>query len=263
MWKIITKGIDSVMGATLSQNRNSMTLEAYEQLSSFNEFSLERDSRNNSEIGFCHKSILAVDDDPQVRRLIYRSFNLNPYTVVCVDDPKEAVDIAIQTSPSLVFLDLPLAGAEDRDGMDCFTALRQRGYNNPIFILAADDSFEQVHRAAQHGASGYFVKGKGRTFWNRLKTLVSNTLNQDCATNINLTAAAVAYLKTRHFTDMDIRLLAEFSRDFGRIKEIANALDCSEYAVRKKFQSIRDRLGAKSQADLARMIGVLSCFRNI
>ena len=251
------------MGATLSQNRPSMMLESCDHSSSSNTFLREKDIKNAPEIGFCHKFILAVSSDPRVRRLIYRSFNFQPFTVVCVDEPKEVAEIAVQTPPSFVFLDLPLARENNSDDMDCVITLRQRGYNNPIFILAADDSFEQAHLAAQYGASGYFVKGKGRTFWNSLNALVTNTLNRNYAININLTAAAVAYLKTRHFTDMDIKLLAEFSKDFGRIKEIASALDCSEYAVRKKFQSIRDRLGASSQADLARMIGVLSCFKNI
>ena len=45
-----------------------------------------------------------------------------------------------------------------------------------------------------------------------------------------------------------------------REKDIVRLLNRGEMSVRKQFQRIRDRLGAKSQADLGRILGVLSCF---
>lgn len=212
------------------------------------------------EVNVQQKTILAVDDEPQICRLIYRILNCGHYKVVTAVSAEEAVTLAIQHTPSLVLLDLHLSSTDAADGIDCLIALRDNGYKKPIFILSGDDSFDQVRLAAQNGANGYLLKRSTRTFWDRLNELITDTLSGKNAVNKDLTAPAVAYLKSRRLTDADIQLLSQFSDDYGREKEIARILDISECAVRKKFQSIRERLGARSQADLGRMIGVLSCF---
>ena len=165
-----------------------------------------------------------------------------------------------EISPCLILLDLHLSSNKGSDGFNCLSDLRTSGFKGIIYILSGDESFAQVHKAARLGADGYLVKRGTRTFWNRLKDLILATMHGIRTENEDLSPAAIAYLKTRGLTDADIRLLKMFSYDYGREKEMSRILDCSEYSIRKKFQSIRDRLGARSQSDLARMIGVLSCF---
>ncbi len=205
------------------------------------------------------KSVLAIDNDPQVRRLLFRILNCDRFSVTCASGIDEALFFLARITPQLVLLDLHLTSSEQSGGLACIQALRRAGYPNPIFMLSVDDSFEQVHAAAKAGANGYLVKRSTRTFWKRLNDLITDTLNESVAVSKDLTPAAIAYLKTRQLTDADIRLLMEFVRGYDREKEIARILDCTEHSVRKKFQSIRERLGARSQTDLARMIGVLSC----
>jgi DNA-binding NarL/FixJ family response regulator len=205
------------------------------------------------------KTVLAIDDDPQVRRLLFRILNCDRFSVTCAGNMEEAVFFISRATPQLVLLDLHLSSSNDFGGLECIHILRKAGYANPIYMLSVEDSFDQVHAAAKAGANGYLVKNASRAFWKKLNGLINETLSGTTAISRDLTPEAVAYLKTRHLTDADIRLLAEFVKDYGREKEIARVLDCTEAAVRKKFQSIRDRLGAASQADLARMIGVLSC----
>lgn len=209
------------------------------------------------------KSVLAVDDDPQVCRLIYRILNCEHYKVITAGNAEEAIPLAVQSNPSLVLLDLHLTSNDASDGIDCLISLRDSGYKNPIYILSGDDSFDQVRLAAQNGANGYLIKRSTRTFWNHLNELITDTISGKHAINKDLTAPAVAYLKSCRLTDADIQLLSQFTDDYGREKEIARILDISECAVRKKFQAIRDRLGARSQSDLGRMIGVLSCFKDL
>lgn len=211
--------------------------------------------------GIIKKSILAVDDDPQIRRLISRSLKDGKYEVTCVAGAEEAIQFLKKQTPHLVLLDLYLTSSAAPDGFDCLRSIRKSGYCNPIYILSSDESFERAHIAAKEGANGYFVKQAARNFKERLNTLISDSLDGRNEINRDLAPAAVAYLKTRRFTDADLRLLSAFVQGYDRQKEIARVLDHSEHAVRKKFQSIRDRLGAKSQADLARMLGVLSCFK--
>ncbi len=205
------------------------------------------------------KTVLAIDDDPQVRRLLFRILNCDQFNVTCASSVEEALHFVSRIRTELVLLDFHLSSQETADGLDCIKSLRNAGYSNPIYMLSVEDSFEQVHASAKAGANGYLVKSSSRTFWKKLNSLITDTINGAAAISPALTPQAIAYLKTRNLTDADIRLLAEFAKEYEREKEIARILDCTEDSVRKRFQSIRDRLGAKSQADLARMLGVLSC----
>lgn len=75
-----------------------------------------------------------------------------------------------------------------------------------------------------------------------------------------LCVAAVAFLETRGLSELDIQLLDMLMDGFRKEKEIARRSGRSFPAVRKNFQRIRDRLGARSQAELGSFLGMLSCF---
>jgi DNA-binding NarL/FixJ family response regulator len=121
---------------------------------------------------------------------------------------------------------------------------------------------EQAYLAAKHGANGYLVKGTDAGFWEKLDRLIttagSNALPSPYS---NLSAGAVSYLETRGLTEWDLQLLNLFYDGCPREKEIARITGRSGDGVRKHFQLIRDRLGAKSQGDLGKILGILACFR--
>jgi DNA-binding CsgD family transcriptional regulator len=75
-----------------------------------------------------------------------------------------------------------------------------------------------------------------------------------------LPPAAEAYLRTRGLSDADLALLRAWCVDCESEKCIAARLDRNYQTVRTQFKRIRDLLGAKTQGDLARILGVLSCF---
>ena len=205
-------------------------------------------------------TILAIDDDPQIRRLFFRFLDDKRYCVLSVGSAEEALSMATRITPAAVLLDLHLTDRSDASGLDCLTALRQGGFTNPVYVLSADDSFERLTAAARLGASGYLVKGNGTSFWKRLDTLLSEGARLKHQTYPNLSPAAVTYLETRGLSDWDLGLLNLFNDTFEREKEIARILNRSHDAIRKQFQSIRNRLGARSQTELAMMLGVLRCF---
>jgi DNA-binding NarL/FixJ family response regulator len=79
----------------------------------------------------------------------------------------------------------------------------------------------------------------------------------------SLPPSAAAYFETRGLSRTDIALLTELTRSYGLENEIARSLDRADSEVQKQFQSIRERLGARNQVDLGRILGVLSCFAPI
>ncbi|MDD5307778.1 MAG: hypothetical protein PHU25_10700, partial [Deltaproteobacteria bacterium] len=68
------------------------------------------------------------------------------------------------------------------------------------------------------------------------------------------------FLRSRGLTEEELSLLGEYCASFEREKEIARRLGKTTGAVWTAFSRIRAKLGARNQADLKRILGVLSRF---
>ncbi len=208
--------------------------------------------------------ILIIDDDPQIRMLLYRFLDPEKFPIQGAADAEEAVSLVARFSPKFILLDLHLTCAADADGLDVLRALRKDGFRNPIYIFSADASFEKANLAVKHGADGYLVKNTTSAFWKRLNAILNYYCRGEHELGFpyaNLSLPAAAYLETVGLSERDLQLLDEFTGEFGREKEISRILNRSHMSIRKEFQRIRDRLNARSQAELAKMMGVLGCFR--
>lgn len=206
-------------------------------------------------------TVLVVDDDPQVLRVLLRILDPALYQVRTAMTGEEALFIADLVSPGFILLDLHLSSPPSADGLQCLRSLRQSGYTQPIFIVSADASIDQVHEAARMGANGYLVKCDPDKFLERLNKLLRQSVEEPLMNA--LPPSATAYFETRGLSQTDIALLTELTRSFGRERDIARTLNRADTEVQKQFQTIRDRLGARNQVDLGRIIGVLSCFAPI
>ena len=205
--------------------------------------------------------VLAVDDEPQIRNLLVRMLSPKRYSVTCVAGCKEAVGAALRIHPDIVLLDIHLEGkGEECDGFACISALRKSGYGNPIYMLSSDVSIDQANLAAALGADGYIVKHGSIDFWKKLESLIDDSVPGGASAYENLSPWMVSYLTTRGFSNKEVQLLDLLFGGCSREKEIACILDRQEQTVRKQFQRIRERLGAKSQADLREMLDGLSRF---
>jgi hypothetical protein len=129
-----------------------------------------------------------------------------------------------------------------------------------VVILSADDSFVMAHEAARAGAHGYLVKHH----LDDLGALLGCFLDPRGGGEVDfLPPATEAYLRSRGLLAGDLELLREYCLDFGREKGVAARLDRSHAVVRKRFELIRNLLGARTQVDLGRILGVLSCFARV
>jgi DNA-binding NarL/FixJ family response regulator len=206
-------------------------------------------------------SVLVVDDDPQVLRVLVRILDPTLYCVRTAMTQAEALFMAELASPSFILLDLHLSYPPCADGLECLKALRRAGNTQPIFIVSADYSIDQAHEAVRVGANGYLIKCDPNRFLERLNKLLWQSMESPYADS--LPPSAAAYFETRGLSPKDIALLAELTRTFDRETEIARSLNRADIEIEKQFQSIRERLGAKNQVDLGRILGVLSCFAPI
>ena len=98
--------------------------------------------------------ILAVDDEPQILRLVRNTLSDAGYTPIVTGDPDEALHLIEQEKPHLVLLDMVLPGT---DGIELMKRI-QEITDAPVIFLAGQGGDEIVARAFEAGADDYMVK---------------------------------------------------------------------------------------------------------
>ena len=88
-------------------------------------------------------SILIIDDEIQIRKLLEISLQTNNYKVSLAVNGKDGVFLAASHQPDLILLDL---GLPDEDGQIILKKLRE-WFSNPIIILSVKNSEEEIVKA--------------------------------------------------------------------------------------------------------------------
>ncbi len=99
------------------------------------------------------KTILLVDDDSAVRRMLSRLLTEEHYNIVPATNGLEALDLAQTTPIDLVLLDLNLPM---KDGWDTFEQLTTRSPLLPVVIITARSN--QIFPALASGAGALMEK---------------------------------------------------------------------------------------------------------
>ncbi len=99
-------------------------------------------------------SILVIDDEVQIRKLLEISLEANDYKVHFAINGKEGITAAASYQPDLILLDL---GLPDQDGQEVLVKLRD-WYHNPIIILTVKSAEEEIVKALDNGANDYLTK---------------------------------------------------------------------------------------------------------
>lgn len=99
--------------------------------------------------------ILVIEDDPAIARVVKRGLEQHHYTVETVEDGTLGLKRAIESTFSLILLDLMLPGT---DGWQICTTLRERRDNTPILMLTARGAVEERVRGLEMGADDYLPK---------------------------------------------------------------------------------------------------------
>ncbi len=121
-------------------------------------------------------TVLIVDDEPPIRRLLRTSLQAQGYRTLEAETGGAALTAAAAAMPDLVLLDL---GLPDMDGLDVIRALRQRGAT-PILVLSSRDDERGKVMALDLGADDYVTKPFGMDeLVARLRTALRHRLQQE------------------------------------------------------------------------------------
>jgi two-component system KDP operon response regulator KdpE len=104
-------------------------------------------------------TVLVVDDEPAIRRLLRTSLGAHDYRVLDAAFGREALELLERgEKPDIIVLDL---GLPDIDGIDVIRELRGRGSAVPIIVLSSRDDEKAKVAALDLGADDYVTKPFG------------------------------------------------------------------------------------------------------
>ncbi|MBN1285276.1 MAG: response regulator transcription factor [Anaerolineae bacterium] len=99
-------------------------------------------------------TVLVVDDDPTLRRLVSYSLTQEGYRVITAADGQEGLRTMFETRPDLLVLDV---GMPNMDGWTMCQRVREIS-NVPIIMLTASSETEYVVKGLELGADDYITK---------------------------------------------------------------------------------------------------------
>ncbi len=167
-------------------------------------------------------SILVIDDEIQIRKLLEISLEANDYKVLFAVNGKDGITMAASHQPDLILLDL---GLPDEDGQVILKKLRE-WYKNPIIILSVKSSEEEIVMALDNSANDYLTKpfrtqellARIRT---ALRTNIGNTIESTVVFGNNNIDFASRIVKVKNeiikLTATEYNLLALLVKNDGRV----------------------------------------------
>jgi len=215
--------------------------------------------------------VLAVDDNPQIQKLVKVNLQARGYAVDAASTGEEALALFKAGEFDLVLLDLILPGLS---GLEVCTQIRQHS-DVPIIVLSAHEDEELKVQALDNGADDYVTKPFGqeellarvRAVMRRSKAGAADKTHEirikDLAIDLQARRAFVDGTDM-HLTRTEFALLAELAQNQEAVLTHENLLarvwgpeyrDSSHY-LHVYLGRIRKKLGADMESLLETVPGV-------
>lgn len=185
------------------------------------------DARGNST-----GSILVVEDDPRVARLLQRALVEDGYGVDLAYDGLDGEAKVKQLAPDAIVLDVMLPG---QDGIGLCHHIRDQGIRIPVLMLTARDTVPDRVRGLDAGADDYLTKpfaldellARIRALLRRPGAMAeAPTVLQVGDLRLNLDShEAIRAGQPIELTDKEFRLLAYLMRHSGRVLTRSQIVD--------------------------------------
>jgi DNA-binding NarL/FixJ family response regulator len=197
--------------------------------------------------------VLIADDHPLFQAGLAGLLAASPGTELAgiAATGAEAVEIARQTRPDVVMMDLHMPGM---DGIEATRRILAGNPHTAVVVLTMFDDDESVLAALRAGARGYLLKGASRE---QIRRAVHAAADGEAIFGAGLAARVPAYLAPappgrEMLTARERELVALIAQ--GRTDaEIAAQLYISIRTVRTHLDRIRDKTGCRRRADLTRL----------
>ena len=190
--------------------------------------------------------VLIIDDHPLMRRGIQQLVELEEgFEVVGgAGNGSEGINLALQTSPDLIILDLNMKGLS---GLDTLKALRAEDVDARIVILTVSDSKNDIFTLIDDGADGYLLKDtEPDTLLSQLKRIAQGeVILSDSIKNLLLERQS-SQSPIDSLTDREIDVLRLVATGLSN-KQIAGQLFISEETVKVHIRNLLRKLNVHSR----------------
>jgi two-component system KDP operon response regulator KdpE len=99
-------------------------------------------------------TILVVDDEPQIRRVLRATLSSNGYEVVEAKSGQEVIEMVVTERPELILLDVNMPGMS---GLEACNKIRM-SFDGPIIMVTVRNAERDKIAALDAGADDYIVK---------------------------------------------------------------------------------------------------------
>ena len=99
--------------------------------------------------------IVAIEDDPAIRRMLERGLSAAGHQVTTAESGEDGAILALEDGVDVVLLDITLP---EIDGYEVLTRIRARRTELPVLMLTARDDIDTKVRALDRGADDYLTK---------------------------------------------------------------------------------------------------------
>ena len=189
--------------------------------------------------------VLIIDDHPLMRRGIQQLVELEEGFEVVGDagNGSEGINLALQTSPDLIILDLNMKGLS---GLDTLKALRAEDVDARIVILTVSDAKNDIFTLIDAGADGYLLKDtEPDTLLSQLKRIAQGeVILSDSIKNLLLERQS-SQSPIDSLTDREIDVLRLVATGLSN-KQIAGQLFISEETVKVHIRNLLRKLNVHS-----------------
>jgi len=175
-------------------------------------------------------TILVIDDESSIRRLLELTLESNRYRVRSAVNGRDGIAMAGTERPDLIILDL---GLPDMDGQQVLRNIRDQ-FRTPVIILSVRTAESEIISCLDAGADDYLVKpfrtgellARIRTALRRETGLPPGEMFTCGNVSIDLTARVVKKKdEIVHLTSTEYSLLSLFVRNSGRVLTHAYILE--------------------------------------
>ncbi|MCY1670519.1 response regulator transcription factor [Novosphingobium sp. SL115] len=174
-------------------------------------------------------TILVVDDEPAIRRLLHAGLTRAHYRVVEAASGRETLSAIQIDKPEVVLLDL---GLPDRDGLELIPIIKSAGA--AVIVVSARDATDQKVAALDLGADDYVSKPfDSEEVLARIRAALRHRLASETGSPVlrrgDIEIDLVARLVRKggaevHLTPKEYGFLAELAKSAGRVVTHAHLL---------------------------------------
>ncbi|MEM6616749.1 MAG: response regulator [Pseudomonadota bacterium] len=192
-------------------------------------------------------AIHIVDDDPSIRDALSVVFQVEGFETMGFGDGATFLASCTDASPDCVLIDVHMPG---KSGLDVLRELKDRKYDNPVFVISGQGDIPMAVQAIKDGAFDFIEKPfDADIVVDRVREAIAVSA-RDAEPGSKLPSD---FEGRDTLTPRELEVLGEIASGASN-KEAGRTLGISPRTIEVHRARIMEKLGARNAADLVRIV---------